>query len=158
MHQGIELGLSHLYDRKLDTRVALLYSDFKFVGDEAYGNNALPGFPPVILRGEVLYRFGAELNGKPSAYAGPKFEWVPKRAPMDNANTVYNDCYTVLGFKAGQTIDKKWSWFADARNLTNKKYAATTNIAANLVGNASGTNYYPGDGRSVYVGVEAKFD
>ena len=158
MHQGIEFGLTHLYDRKIDSRMALLYSDFKFVGDEAYGNNSLPGFPPVIVRGEVLYRFGAGLNGKPSAYVGPKFEWVPRKAPMDNANTVYNNGYTLLGFKAGQAIDKKWSWFADARNVTNKKYAATTNIAANLVGNGSGANYYPGDGRAVYFGVEAKFD
>jgi iron complex outermembrane recepter protein len=159
LHQGIELGLSHLYDKKVDTRLALLYSDFKFVDNATVGNNALPGFPPVIVRGEALYRFGAEVSGKPSSYAGPKFEWVPSKAPMDNANTVYNDAYTLLGFKAGQAIDKKWSWFLDARNLTDKKYAATTNIAANYTtASGDGRRYYPGDGRSVYVGVEAKFD
>ena len=159
LHQGIELGLSHLYDKKVDTRLALLYSDFKFVANTTVGNNALPGFPPVILRGEVLYRFGADVNGKPSSYIGPKFEWVPRKAPMDNANTVYNDAYTLLGFKAGQAIDRKWSWFLDARNVTDKKYAATTNIAANYTTvPGDGRRYYPGDGRSVYVGVEAKFD
>jgi iron complex outermembrane receptor protein len=159
LHQGIELGLSHLYDKKVDTRLALLYSDFRFVNHPTTGNNALPGFPPIIVRGEVLYRFGSEVNGKPSSYAGPKFEWVPRKAPMDNANTVYNDAYTLLGFKAGQAIDKKWSWFLDARNLTDKKYAATTNIAANYTtAPGDGRRYYPGDGRSVYVGVEAKFD
>jgi iron complex outermembrane receptor protein len=159
LHQGIELGLSHLYSKKVDTRLALLYSDFKFVDNATVGSNALPGFPPVIVRGEVLYRFGAEVNGKSSSYAGPKFEWVPSKAPMDNANTVYNDAYTLLGFKAGQAIDKKWSWFLDARNLTDKKYAATTNIAANYTtAPGDGRRYYPGDGRSVYVGVEAKFD
>jgi iron complex outermembrane receptor protein len=78
---------------------------------------------------------------------------------MDNANTVYNDAYALLGFKAGQAIDKKWSWFLDARNLTDKKYAATTNIAANYTtAPGDGRRYYPGDGRSVYVGLEAKFD
>ncbi len=159
LHQGIELGLSHLYDKKVDTRLALLYSDFRFVNHPTTSNNALPGFPPIIVRGEVLYRFGSEVNGKPSSYAGPKFEWVPRKAPMDNANTVYNDAYTLLGFKAGQAIDKKWSWFLDARNLTDKKYAATTNIAANYTtAPGDGRRYYPGDGRSVYVGVEAKFD
>jgi iron complex outermembrane recepter protein len=159
LHQGVELGLSHLYDHQLDTRLALLYSDFKFVNNPTTGNNALPGFPPIIVRGEVLYRFGAEVNGKPSTYVGPKFEWVPRRAPMDNANTVYNDAYALLGFKAGQAIDKKWSWFLDARNLTDKKYAATTNIAANYTtAPGDGRRYYPGDGRSVYVGLEAKFD
>jgi iron complex outermembrane receptor protein len=159
LHHGIELGLSHLYDKRLDTRLALLYSDFKFVDNATAGNNALPGFPPVIVRGEVLYRLGTAVNGKPSIYAGPKFEWVPRKAPMDNANTVYNDAYTLVGFKAGQAIDKKWSWFLDARNLTDKKYAATTNIAANYTTvPGDGRRYYPGDGRSVYVGVEAKFD
>lgn len=156
MHQGLELGVSHLYARKVDTRLSLLHSDFRFVDNSAYGNNQLPGFPPVIVRAESLYRFGAEVNGKPSYYAGPKIEWVPSKAPMDNTNTVYRDGYTLIGFKAGQAIDKKWSWFADARNLTNKKYAADSNISANLNGNGAGALYYSGNGRSIYVGVEAK--
>ncbi|CAN1489822.1 CirA Outer membrane receptor proteins, mostly Fe transport [Burkholderiaceae bacterium] len=159
MHQGLELGVSHVFDKAVDTRMALLYSDFRFVDNPTMANNVLPGFPPVIVRGEVLYRFGAEVSGKPRTYVGPKFEWVPRKAPMDYANTVYNDSYAILGFKAGQAIDKKWSWFLDARNLTGKKYAATTNIAANYTTvPGDGRRYYPGDGRSVYVGVEAKFD
>jgi iron complex outermembrane recepter protein len=158
MHQGVELGLSHLYARQIDSRMALLYSDFQFVNNAAYGNNRLPGFPPVIVRAESLYRFGAEVNGKPSFYAGPKVEWVPRKAPMDNTNTVYRDGYTLIGFKAGQAIDKKWSWFADGRNLTNKKYVADSSIAANLASNGAGALYYPGDGRAIYLGVEAKMD
>jgi iron complex outermembrane receptor protein len=134
----------------------LLHSDFRFVDNSAYGNNQLPGFPPIIVRAESLYRFGAEVNGKPSYYAGPKIEWVPSKAPMDNTNTVYRDGYILIGFKAGQAIDKKWSWFADARNLANKKYAADSNISANLSGNGAGALYYSGNGRSIYVGVEAK--
>jgi len=159
LHQGVELGLSHVFDRKVDSRLALLYSDFRFVDNPTAGNNALPGFPPLIMRGEVLYRFGPQVGGKPSTHLGPKFEWVPNKAPMDNANTVFNNRYALLGFKAGQAIDKKWSWFMDARNLTDKKYAATTNIAANYAAvPGDGRRYYPGDGRAVYLGVEAKFD
>ncbi len=158
MHQGVEMGLSHLYDRKLDSRMALLYSDFKFVNSAFYGNNALPGFPPLIVRGEVLYRWGQQVGDKAGAYIGPKLEWVPRKAPMDNANTLYSDGYTLLGVKAGQAIDKKWSWFADARNLTHQKYAATTAIAATYASAQTGRYYYPGDGRAIYVGLEAKFD
>ena len=158
MHQGVELGLSHLYARQIDSRMALLYSDFKFVDNSAYGNNQLPGFPPVIVRAESLYRFGAEVNGKPSFYAGPKIEWIPRKAPIDNTSSVYRDGYTLVGFKAGQAIDKKWSWFADARNLTNKKYAADSSISANLGGVNTAALYYPGDGRAIYFGVEAKID
>ncbi len=158
MHQGVELGLSHLYARQVDSRMALLYSDFKFVDNSAYGNNQLPGFPPIIVRAESLYRFGAEVNGKPSFYAGPKIEWVPRKAPMDNTNSVYREGYTLVGFKAGQAIDKKWSWFTDARNLTNKKYAADSSISANLGGVNTAALYYPGDGRAIYFGIEAKID
>jgi iron complex outermembrane recepter protein len=161
LHQGIELGLGYLYNKKIDTRMALLYSDFKFVDNASAGHNVLPGFPPVMVRGEVLYRMGSPISGKPHTYVGPKFEWVPQKAPMDYANTVYNDSYAILGFKAGQTIDQQWSWFLDARNMTGKKYAATTNIGSNYTAPVSagdGRRYYPGDGRSVYIGVEAKFD
>jgi iron complex outermembrane receptor protein len=158
MHQGVELGLSHLHAGQIDTRLALLYSDFRFVDSIHYGNNQLPGFPPIIVRAETLYRFGAEVNGKPSIYAGPKIEWVPTKAPIDNTNTVYRDGYTLIGFKVGQSIDKKWSWFADARNLTNKKYAADSNISANLAGVNTAALHYPGDGRALYMGVEVKLD
>lgn len=158
MHQGVELGLSHLHAGQIDTRLALLYSDFRFVDSIHYGNNQLPGFPPIIVRAETLYRFGAEVNGNPGFYAGPKIEWVPSKAPMDNTNTVYRDGYTLIGFKAGQSIDKKWSWFADARNLTNKKYAADSSISANLAGVNTAALYYPGDGRALYLGVEVKLD
>ena len=158
MHQGLELGLSHLYARHIDSRMALLYSDFKFVDNAVYGSHQLPGFPPIMVRAESLYRFGAEVNGKPSFYAGPKIEWVPRKAPMDNTNSVYRDGYTLVGFKAGQAIDKKWSWFADARNLTNKKYAADSSISANLAGVNTAAMYYPGDGRAIYFGIEAKID
>ena len=160
LHQGLELGGNHVYDRHVESRFALLYSRFTFQDNAYYGNNAMPGFPPLLLRGEVLYRFGPEVHGNRSFYVGPKFEWAPRAAPMDNTNSLYNDAYAVLGFKAGQAIDKTWSWFADARNLTNKKYAGTTNIAADYTATNKATlaAYYPSDGRSLYVGVEAKFD
>ncbi len=161
LHQGIELGANHLHHKGWDTRAALLVSDFKFVNNASFGNNDLPGFPPIIVRGEMLYRFGQHVSGKPSTYVGPKFEWVPRKAPMDYANTLYNDSYAILGFKAGQAVNPHWSWFLDARNLTDKKYAATTNISANYTTPTTagdGRRYYPGDGRSVYVGLEGKFD
>jgi iron complex outermembrane receptor protein len=44
----------------------------------------------------------------------------------------------------------------DARNLADKKYAATTNIGAGYGGNP-GAAYYPGNGRSAYVGLEGKW-
>lgn len=154
VHQGIELGVSGLFDRHWEGRGVLLYSDFRFDRDAAYGNNRMPGFPPLILRGELLYRWGA--GARPASYAGPTFEWVPTSAPMDNTGSVSNDPYAIFGFKAGGMIDTTWSWFLDARNLADRKYAATTNIAANYGGNP-GAAYYPGNGRSAYLGLEGKW-
>jgi outer membrane receptor protein involved in Fe transport len=42
--------------------------------------------------------------------------------------------------------------------LTNKKYAADSNISANLAGVNTAALHYPGDGRALYMGVEVKLD
>lgn len=158
IHQGIELGAGALIDRHWETRTALLYSDFRFDGDAQYGNNRLPGFPPLIIRSELLYRWSdvTNIRGLPAYYAGPKIEWVPTKAPMDNTNSVHNDPYAIFGFKAGGPIDKNSTWFVDARNLADKRYAATTNIGAGFGGNP-GNAYYPGMGRSINIGLETKW-
>jgi iron complex outermembrane recepter protein len=158
VHQGIELGAGALIDRHWETRTALLYSDFRFDSDTQYGNNRMPGFPPLIIRSELLYRWSDVSNsrGMPAYYAGPKLEWVPTKAPMDNTNSVSNDSYAILGFKAGGPLDQKSTWFIDARNLTDKRYAATTNIGAGF-GGSPGNAYYPGMGRSINIGLETKW-
>jgi iron complex outermembrane receptor protein len=160
VHQGIELGAGALIDRHWETRTALLYSDFRFDGDAQYGNNRMPGFPPVIIRSELLYRWSDVSNsrGMPAYYAGPKLEWVPTKAPIDNTNSLYNNPYAILGFKAGGPLDKNSTWFIDARNLADKRYAATTNIASNLLNSPSSpVVYYPGMGRSINIGLETKW-
>jgi iron complex outermembrane recepter protein len=156
IHQGIEFGGQAFLNNHLEVKTALLYSDFKFDDNEIYRNNKMPGFAPVLLRAEMLYHSGSEdRNSYPNFYAGPKIEYA-SRAPMDNTNSLYNDPFTIFGFKAGQNINKTWSWFLDLRNIADKKYAATTNINSNYAGDG-GRAYYPGDGRSAYMGIEAKF-
>jgi iron complex outermembrane receptor protein len=156
IHQGIEFGGQAFLNNYLEVKTALLYSDFKFDNNEIYRNNKMPGFAPVLLRAEMLYHSGsADKDSYPNFYAGPKIEYA-SRAPMDNTNSLYNDPFTIFGFKAGQNINKTWSWFLDVRNIADKKYAATTNINSNYAGNG-GRAYYPGDGRSAYMGIEAKF-
>jgi len=156
IHQGIEFGGQAFVNNHLEVKTALLYSDFKFDGNEIYRNNKMPGFAPVLLRAEMLYHSGPEdKNSYPNFYAGPKIEYA-SRAPMDNTNSLYNDPFTIFGFKAGQNINQTWSWFLDVRNIADKKYAATTNISSNYSG-TGGQAYYPGDGRSAYMGIEAKF-
>jgi iron complex outermembrane receptor protein len=159
IHQGIELGLSALLDRQWQARGTLLYSDFRFDHHALYANNRMPGFPLLIMRGEFLYREGLDAGAVTTmlSYVGPTFEWVPMSAPMDNTNSVSNDPYAIFGFKAGCQLDQTWSWFFDARNLLDKKYAATTNIGAGYASSGPGAAYYPGVGRSAYLGLEGRW-
>jgi len=42
------------------------------------------------------------------------------RYPVDQANTLFADSYTLLGFKIGNWPKKGFSVFLEAKNLTNK--------------------------------------
>lgn len=128
-------------------RQTLLWNRFRFDDDPAFGNNTLPGLPKLYLTGELVYRAP---NG---VFAGPTLEWSPQRYPIDMANTLFADDYAVVGFKLGQRIGKNWLWFVDGRNLTDRKYAATTNVTRTQAG-ADGPQFFPGDGRSIYAGVQ----
>jgi iron complex outermembrane recepter protein len=149
IHLGLELGGEWRFGRFFHARAAYLWSDFRFDGHPVYGDNDLPGIPSHYLRAELLYR------GPEGFYAGPNVEWSPRRYPVDMANSLFADSYAVLGFKVGWTLKKGLSWFIDARNLTDRNYAAT----AGVIADARGTNpalFNPGLGRSVFAGIEWK--
>lgn len=92
-------------------------------------------------------------------YAGPTVEWVPQKAYVDQANTLSADPYALLGFKFGRRVEEGISWFVEAKNLTDERYAATTGVVANAGAYPSATsrNFLPGDGRGVYAGLEWKW-
>lgn len=150
IHQGVELGLQANFGRAWTARGNYLFNDFRFNGDRVYGNNQLAGVPRQILSAELLYQAVNAL------YAGPTVR-VASASYVDHANTEQAAGYAIFGFKLGQRINKSLSWFADARNLTNKTYAATTNVVADARLDAAKRFYYPGDGRSLYVGLELRY-
>lgn len=149
LHQGIEFGINWKLFKAFATRAAYFWNDFRFDKDPVYGNNDLPGLPRQFLRAEMLY------TTPDGYYAGPGVEWSPQGYAVDMANTLYADAYAIAGFKFGQRVHKGMSWFIDARNLTGRKYAATTGVIANARG-VDSSQFNPGLGRSVFVGVEWK--
>jgi iron complex outermembrane receptor protein len=149
LHQGIEFGVDWKLFRRFETRAAYFWNDFRFDNDPVYGNNDLPGLPRQYLRAEALY------VAPGGFYAGPNVEWSPQDYAVDMANSWFADAYAVLGFKFGQRISQGVSWFVDGRNLTGKKYAATTGVIANA-GGVDSRQFNPGLGRSVFVGLEWK--
>lgn len=149
IHQGIEAGLEANLGSAWTLRANYLLNDFRFDGDRTYGNNRLAGIPRQFVTGEVLYKTS---NG---LYFGPNLR-IASAAYVDHANTLQAAGYSVFGFKLGQRVSKHLSWFVDARNLGNKIYAATTNVVADAKG-ADSEQFYPGDGRAVYLGIELKY-
>ncbi|RYD42180.1 MAG: TonB-dependent receptor [Verrucomicrobiaceae bacterium] len=162
IHQGVEIfgeadllgsALTENPENRLFLRGAWTYGRFKFDDDVTYGDNTIAGLPPHLIRGELLW------ENKAGYYAGPTVEWVPVKSWVDHANTLSADPYALLGFKIGRRLDKGLSWFIEAKNLTDEHYAATTGVVANAGVDPSNTsrNFLPGDGRSVFAGVEWKW-
>lgn len=147
VHQGVELGLDVELAKMFYLRQMYMFNDFKFDGDPTFGNNQLAGIPRHFYKAELTYRHPE------GYYAGPNVEWSPQKYYVDHANTVYADPYALLGFKIGLRNKSGFSWFAEARNLTNRKYAATTGVIDNAKG-IDQAQFLPGDGRSFFAGLE----
>jgi iron complex outermembrane receptor protein len=159
IHEGVELGfdadlLGHDWKTsaidRLVLRTAWTWGRFRFDDDATYGNNTIAGLPEHIVRGELVWETAS------GWYAGPTFEWVPVKTYIDHRNTFSADAYALLGFKLGRRLDKGISWFVEARNLTDETYAATTGVIENAAGTDQ-AQFLPGDGRSVYAGIEYRF-
>ncbi len=162
-HAGVELAaeadlLGANWDDKpanrLVARSSWTYGRFKFDGYRTaafdYSGKTLAGLPPHLIRGELVWENAA------GWYAGPTFEWVPVKAYIDHRNTFAADPYAIFAFKFGRRLESGLSWFVEARNLADKKYAATTGVIDNAAG-VDQRQFLPGDGRSVYAGIEYRF-
>ena len=135
---------------RLVLRAAWTYGDFRFDNDARYGNNRLAGLAPHQIRGELTWE---HVSGW---YAGPTFEWSPKDNYIDFRNTVAADSYALLGLRIGQRRATGISWFVEARNLSDERYAATTGVIENAAG-LDQPQFLPGDGRSLFAGVEYRW-
>lgn len=165
IHQGVELGFAadllgqswkteSAPDHRVVLRAAWTYGDFRFDGPTpgvpGSKDNRIAGVPPHLVRGELLWEnaFGY--------YAGPTFEWVPHKSYLDHANTFSADPYALLGFKIGRRVSRGFSWFIEAKNLTDETYAATHGVILNANGTDT-AQFLPGDGRSVFAGLEYRW-
>jgi iron complex outermembrane recepter protein len=86
----------------------------------------------------------------------PNIDWVPDGYYIDHANSFRAPGYAVVGLRIGGGVGEHWRWFFDARNLADRKWIASTNVIADARGR-DGRNFLPGDGRSVYAGMEMAF-
>ncbi len=150
IHRGVELGANVAIRSDVVVRILYNWSDFRFSGDPAFGDNQLPAFPEHLFKTELTYEHPCGI------YFGPHLESTFEGYPVDMANTFFADPYTIMGFKAGYKATKGPTFFFEAKNLLDETYAASTGIVANA-GGADQAQFNPGNGQSFYGGVEWKF-
>ena len=148
VHQGVEFGASFTFNPAWRVNANYLFNDFRFDGDAVFGDNALAGVPRQQLR--------AELQWSPSEHVRvtPNLEWNDATW-IDHANTTRAKGATTWGVRLGGDIDARWRWFADFRNVFDKRWVAGTNVVAR-VRSDNERNLLPGDGRAVYAGIEMR--
>lgn len=144
IHQGLEAALAVKPLAWLSVRLNGLYNDFKLDDDANFGNNRLPGIPKVLLRSEWRADIGQQFVALTTESAD--------KSLIDFANSFSADRYTIFGVKAGGELLPKLSWFVEARNLADEKYAASTGVIRNAMGSDQ-TQFLPGEGRSAYAGL-----
>lgn len=137
-------------DNRLVARANWLWGEFVFDNDPAYGDNAIAGVPPHVVRFELVWEHAA------GWYAGPVVEWVPEGGYIDHRNTFKSDSYATLGFRLGKRTDSGLSWFVEGKNLTDKHYAATTGVIEDAKSTDT-AQFLPGEVLSVFGGVEYRW-
>ncbi|WP_338284603.1 TonB-dependent receptor [Limnobacter thiooxidans] len=156
-HQGVEIGLAGPFAKnalsqgdKLDWTLAYTFGRFRFDNDSVYGNAAIPGIPEEYVRAKLDYTH-------PKGWTvSPNLEYVPQGYFVDLRNTFASDPYLLVGLSASYKASETLRFFVDGRNLTDKNYAATTGVVINA-GGADVAQFAPGEGRSVFAGVEVKW-
>ena len=150
VHQGIEAGLDWRFTEGWRLRQTYTLSDFHFDGDPVYGRADLPVVPPHLYRAELRY------DAPAGWFVAPSVEWSIKDAWVDYANTLKSPCYAVASLNAGWKVNDRVSLFADARNLFDTRYISNFGAVtdARL---ASTTVFFPGEGRSLFVGLRLEY-
>lgn len=148
VHQGVEAGL-RVVAPQWRVSASYQFNDFSFERDAKYEGNDIAGLPRQFLALESALRLPGGI------WAGPTVQ-AASRSWVDHANTVAAPGYGIYGLKASQTLAGGISWFVDARNLGDRRYAATTGVIDNAAG-ADVAQFSPGEGRAVYAGVSKAF-
>lgn len=153
LHEGVEASLDlALLDRdgaRLRFRQTYTWSDFGFVDDAAYGDNRLPVAP------KHQYRASLRFEGAGGLYVEPFVDWRIEDVFVDYANTLKAPGYALLNLSAGFELGPV-TIYADARNLTDKRYAAE--FAAVTDARVANTAvFFPGQGRTVFGGMRFAF-
>ena len=153
IHQGLEAGLDWTawqgegHELKLHQTYA--WSDFRFDGDPVYGDGRMPVMPE--------HHYHAELRFSRTGVwsVAPSLEWSSD-GWVDYANTLKGPGHAVWSLNATWTVTPNVKLFLDARNLTAEAYVANASAVTDARV-ASTAVFWPGEGRSAFVGLRTTF-
>lgn len=148
-HSGIEAGLTYARPVQLFAagdllaiEAAVTTNRFRYLHDERYGSNDVPGVPHGVVSGAIRYIHPSGVS------IGPRIEYVPGSYFVDSPNTTANHGWTTLGVRAEvPLVASGLTLYASAENLTNARYSPSVQIDA-----ATTRFYEPADPRSFFVG------
>jgi iron complex outermembrane recepter protein len=143
-HRGIECLVTLRTNVGFLLNAAYTHSDFRFVRDESFAGNVVPGIPPHRVATRLQYdsRFGF--------FGGVGGEWN-YRFSMNDSNTDKHPSYGVVSIFTGFGYGLI-SVEASVENLFNELYASYVRV------NESSLRYFePGDGRSFHVRMRVRY-
>lgn len=150
LHQGIEAGVTVTLLDSLTLRQTYSFNDFKFVDDAQYGDNAIAGIPKHLYRAELNYTAGG-------FHVTPSVDWAISKAWVDFANTKKTPRYAVFNLSTGYDFENGLSVYAEGSNLFDKRYISNFGTLTDARLPIAQNNYYPGEGRAVFVGLKWAF-
>jgi iron complex outermembrane recepter protein len=148
-HRGVEVGGGFQLTASLSLTAAYAYSSFRFSepANPAVRGNRLPGVPPHRLDARLGWR-GGRTN------LAVDVEWAD-RTPADDANTGFVPAYALVDVRLAReaaVAGARVQPFVAVTNALDSRYSASVVI------NAFGGRYHePGPGRSLLLGLDARF-
>lgn len=171
-HTGVELALSWQILRPEDQGMgstlrpylSFTYSHFTFVEYKVsegknqishnYSGNWLTGIAPWMLSAGIYWEIKQGFYGRLNYYGTAE-------APLNDANTVYNEGWNVVNLEIGYKVllwkKFKLSIYGGINNLGNSHYVSFTALNALAYGNATPAYYNPSPGRNYYAGLSLKY-
>lgn len=171
-HKGIELALDwfpiresdQLAIKNLKAGVSFAYSHFRFTDYKIldadnqvisnFDGNKLTGIAPITANFEINMDTRSGIYSNLNCYYSDK-------APLNDANTDFNDSWTVLNAKIGYKTEIGKSFvldiFGGTDNLTNTKYSSFVSLNAASFGGQEPAYYNPNPEISFYGGFSFKY-
>lgn len=162
LHRGIELAAQYQWQPNTQWRVVpFINSTFNFHkfddfvdADTNYSGNTLTGVP------DVQVNSGLNIQHHSGVYMYTTYNYIGTM-PINDANTLYSDAYSLLnirlGYQSAQQSHWQWHAFAGVNNVTNTHYASSILINATAFGTSEPRYYYPGEPVNYYGSVGVRY-